>query len=35
MPNFTTIGEVLAEKTVTEQKNSKLSIPPILCMEGL
>jgi len=38
LSNFTPIGEVPVEKTVTEQKkqrNSKLSIPPILHMEGL
>ena len=37
VPNFTPIGEVPAEKTVTEQKykqrNSKLTIPLILRME--
>jgi len=43
VPNFTPIGEVPVEKTMTKQKkekttkkerNSKLSIPPTLHMEG-
>jgi len=36
LPNFTPIGEVPAEKTVTdenEQTNSKFGNPPILRME--
>jgi len=38
LPNFMPIGEVPAEKAMTEQKkenkqrNSKFNIPPILCM---
>jgi len=35
MPNFTPIGKVMADKTVTKQKtHSELSVPPILRMEG-
>ena len=33
VPNFKPIGKIPAEKTATEQKNSKFSIPPVLCME--